>query len=165
MKQIGIGDVWDPTALRGPVRFGCIESVGFLPLADFRQTVQLFCAGALPEGYTCTFSPAEVVIGAGNATLLISASSRTASVQRVATYLPATFLIPMAFLFFGSGHDRRFKILLVLLALSFGGILSGCNSSTRSVQLSVLTVQASSGTGPQAIIHSVQVPLRLPKNH
>jgi len=139
--------------------------VSVLPPADFRQTVQLSYADGPPEGYACTCSPAEVVNGAGNATLLISASSRTASVQRVATYLPATLLIPMAFLFFGSGHDRRFEILLVLFALSFGGILSGCNSSTRSVQLSVLTVQASSGTGPQAIIHSVQVPLRLPKNH
>jgi len=139
--------------------------VSVLPFRDFRQTVQLSCADGLPEGYTCAFSPAELVNGAGNSALLISASSRTVRAQRVAAYLPAMLLIPMAFLFFGTGNDRRFRIFLVLLAVSLGGLLSGCNSSTRSVQMSVVTVQASSGTGAQAVIHSVQVPLRLPKNH
>jgi hypothetical protein len=133
------------------------------PLGDFRQAVELSCANGLPVGYRCAFSP-ETLGGSGNASLLILPTLKIVRLQLFGNGWPGITAAFVFLLILGSGTHRQSRLLLVLFAVSLITALSGCRSSTSSLetqQTVVLTVQASAASGSQAIIHSAQIPLRL----
>lgn len=124
----------------------------------------LSCANGLPVGYRCAFSP-ETLRGSGNASLLILPTLKVARLHLFGNGWPGITAAFVFLLMLGSGTHRQSRLLLVLFAVSLITALSGCRSSTSSLeaqQTVVLTVQASAASGSQAIIHSAQIPLRLP---
>ncbi|MGA2299056.1 MAG: hypothetical protein ABSG77_00005 [Candidatus Acidiferrum sp.] len=101
----------------------------------------------------------------GNASLLILPASKAARVHFFGNGWPGITAAFVFALLLGSGTRRQSRFLVVLIALSLLTALSGCGSSTPSREASqtiVLTVQASTASGSQAIIHSAQIPVRLP---
>lgn len=133
-----------------------------LPL--FQGQVLLSCAGGLPEGYTCDFSPSAVT-GGGVSTFKIRPSAKSANAlpEAIPLYAIALGLISVALLGSWTRHPR-WVVILVLLGCTVG-MTGGCGTvppSGTHTQIVVLTVRAASGTGPEAIIHSAQIQLIVP---
>jgi hypothetical protein len=132
------------------------------PLSAFRQQVRLSCAGGLPEGYDCTFSPGTLN-GGGVSTLTIQRIATIAQgSSRMALLYGLTFGV-LSFALLGSPTRRSCGLFLLVLCCPLV-LLSGCgtaSSSGGSTQRLVLTIRAESGTGPEMIVHSTQVTLVL----
>jgi hypothetical protein len=131
-------------------------------LSDFRQVVGLSCVGGLPSGYSCSFTP-NALNGAGSSVLQIVAASKTAYWHSaVAGWFVAAGLVFAVLL--GSGTRREYQFLFLLLVISASAVLNGCGSMTQSLESPrtfVLTVQATSTSSSEKIIHSAQVPVWL----
>jgi hypothetical protein len=135
-------------------------------LGDFRQAVELSCAGGLPTGYSCVFASASIN-ASGNSSLSIASSAKSASAKHAA--LPAWPEITAAFVFallLGCWTREPRRLLFLLGTVSFCTALGGCSggSTPGSVvsQIVVLTVQATAASESQVTIHSAQIPVRLP---
>jgi len=138
--------------------------VSVLPDGAFRQALTLSCSNDLPEGYSCEFAPTSLT-GSGNSMLQIVPGSKTASMHRTPAPWPGVLLAFGCVLLLGGGKNLHSRILLVFFRCFIVISLTGCGSATtpsQATQAVVLTVQASTGSGPQAIIHSAQIPVRLP---
>ncbi len=133
------------------------------PLSAFRQQLQLSCAGGLPAGYDCTFSPGTLN-GGGVSTLTIQPIATSAQgSSRMAPLYRLTFGV-LSFALLGSLTRRSRGLLLLVMATCFPlCFLNGCSTafSESGTQRSVLTIRAESGTGPEMIVHSTQVTLIL----
>ena len=133
------------------------------PLSAFRQQLQLSCAGGLPEGYDCTFSPGTLN-GGGVSILTIQPIATSAQgSSRMALLYGLTFGV-LSFALLGSLTRRSRGLLLLVIATCFPlCFLNGCSTaySESETQRSVLTIRAESGTGSQMIVHSTQVTLIL----
>jgi hypothetical protein len=132
------------------------------PFGIFQQTVQLSCPSGLPPGYTCEFSPSAVA-GAGVSSLVIVSSAKAAGPM----FLPmlrawCTLLSVCAFLL-GVSWRRHPRLVLALGACSMLVALEGCGSVSSSTELRmfVVTVEAATGSGADAIVHTEQIPVRL----
>jgi hypothetical protein len=121
--------------------------------ASFKQSVQLSCAGGLPAGYVCNFSPAAVT-GSGASTLTIRPQSEVA-------WLPVggmLFFACVIGIYIVGGQDRESRLALLLLAFCALGVASACSTAPDQTDRAfVLTVRATSGTGASTIIQSAQI--------
>jgi hypothetical protein len=138
--------------------------ISVTPLGDFREAVEFSCASGLPVGYRCEFSPA-VLSGTGASSLLILPTMKLAQLRSSPQRGPAIVIGCVFALLLGSWKRRQFSLLLLFAAIAASAALGGCNSSMRSTQTAqtvVLTVQASTASGSQSIIHSGQVAVRIP---
>ncbi|MDR3726332.1 MAG: FG-GAP-like repeat-containing protein [Terracidiphilus sp.] len=133
--------------------------------ASFQQTISISCGAGLPSGYSCSFSPASLT-GAGNSVLTIR-PAQTASggvlpdgrwTKQLGTVLLVLFLLPVCKL-----RSRRWLVLLLIAAPL--GMLLGCAASqvanVQSGQVVVLSIQANSGSGTDAIVQSAQIGVRI----
>ncbi len=116
------------------------------PTGGFHSTIALACAGGLPSGATCVFTPSSFTPNGANAlttTLTISPASSLLSAVRESGHpsstrrhfplgntLSASSGIALAGLLFFFVPRRRplAKLLTLLLALTTLGVLSGCGS-------------------------------------
>ncbi|MHB8486103.1 MAG: hypothetical protein ACYDCM_10300 [Candidatus Acidiferrales bacterium] len=141
--------------------------VSVVPIGAFNQQVQLSCVDGVPVGYACSFSPATLH-GGGISMLTIESLanangarflSEKASFCGLAIGLVSFFLIGTLG---RRSHTMQLLLLLVCCCtISLLG-LAGCAAApaTQSVaQKAVLTVRASSGSGPDAIDQSTQIVL------
>jgi len=147
-----------------PVRSESLQ-VRIEPLSSFGQQVQLSCAGGLPEGHACLFSP-NTLNGKGISTLKIG---RMAEIGEGHSGKPPTNRLTFGLftLVLLGSLARRSRGLLLFVILCSLGLISGCgaaSSSGSSTQRLVLTIRAESGTGPDTIVHSTQVTLIMPNS-
>ena len=140
--------------------------INVTPLGNFREAVEFSCASGLPVGYRCDFSPA-ILSGTGASSLLILPTLKSAQLRSSPERGPAIVIGCVFALLLGSCKRRQFSRLVLLAAIAVSAALGGCNSSMRSAQTGqtvVLTVQASTASGSQSIIHSGQVAVHMPAN-
>jgi hypothetical protein len=138
--------------------------VSVLPDRDFRQPLMLSCSSALPNGYACEFAPAFLA-ASGNSMLLVLTGSERASMRRIPAPWSGTLLAFGCILLLATAKNRHSRITVVFFGCFLVIFFTGCRNSARSshaTQAVVLTVQASTAIEAQAIIHSVQVAVRLP---
>jgi hypothetical protein len=131
---------------------------------DFRQPLTLSCSSGFPKGYACEFAP-TLLAGSGNSLLLIVPGFKTASRRRTPAPWPGVLLALGCLLLLGGGKNLDSRMILVFFGCFVVILSTGCGNGARSSQATqavVLTVQASTGSGPQAILHSVEIPVRLP---
>jgi len=119
-----------------------------------RQPVSLSCTG-LPAPYACIFTPPR--LAGGGVSILTVQSSTLARGFPVLTAFACVAVGFVAAGLLGDGRKRS-AFLVLLLYLGFVGV-NGCSSpsSTGKERVVVLTVQATSGSGEQSIIHSSQI--------
>jgi hypothetical protein len=132
--------------------------VNLLPLGQ-QTAVQLSCANDLAPGYACAFAPRELE-SSGTATLSVIA---TDSARLHVSAIQAGAFIFVFAATAGNFHRRRIASLLILAVLGTVSMIAGCGDATsrvHSTQDFVVTVQAISGTGPTAILHSQQILVR-----
>jgi hypothetical protein len=116
-------------------------------VSNWSGTVSFSCAGDLPPGYACAFSPSTLT---GSGTVALTLTQRTAT-SALALLLPGMCLL----------YRRRRTLLAAVLFASLT-ILSGCSvSSTQSAKSWVVTVQATSG----GALHSAQIQFRSDRAH
>lgn len=129
-----------------------------VPIGNFSEPVALSCTSGLPAGYECEFSPEVLSNGIWNSTLRVTPLKQTSISPHRAKWLttPLFFAALLIWLYRG---NRRVCCALVLCGAA--GLLGGCAGSASPVQVTVLTVQASAGTGSQEVVHSVQWTLKL----
>ena len=120
----------------------------------FAQQVQLECAGGVPQGYVCRFSPSTV--GDRGVSKLTIVPEQTNDLARTSGAFFAALVIACFFLL--DGRYRTLQALILLLALCGLGAIAGCNTAPpRDGQTVVVTISATSGSGPNAIVHSTQI--------
>jgi len=124
--------------------------------AGFAQPVDFSCAGGLPQGYSCDFTP-EQVAGVGSSKLMIvrhrTSASRSARVLLFATLLIAFFSIVSA-----GGRAGASRYMLLLLASCALVMAAACSIQPAQIDRAfVLTIRATSGAGGIAIVHSTQI--------
>jgi Bacterial Ig-like domain (group 3)/FG-GAP-like repeat/FG-GAP repeat len=147
------------SVLVGDGRSGSL-GLSIVPISGFQAPIQLSCAAGLPERYDCVFSPASLNVGG---TSILKLRSRGAMTQPRSGKIRAVGAT-LGLLSFGlfAGLIRRQRGLSLLLTFAslivLGGCTIGLHSETQS-QIVVLTVRATSGTGPNAIVHSAQIPI------
>lgn len=129
-----------------------------VPIANFSEPVALSCTSGLPPGYECEFSPEVLSNGIWNSTLRVT-PSRRASMSRVRGKWLTMPLFFAALLIWVYRGNRRVCCALVLCGAA--GLVGGCAVSPSPVQVTVLTVQASAGSGSQEVVQSVQWALKL----
>jgi len=150
-----------------PGRTGALR-VSVVPIGAYNQQVQLSCAGGVPTGYGCSFSPATLS-GGGTSTLTIRTLATRAEAngarslsERAPFYGLALGLI---FFFVTGAAGRRMhavQLLLLLICCCTISLLGGCSVAPPAgtgVQKAVLTIRALSGSGSGAIVQSTQVVL------
>ena len=140
------------------------EAVSFAikiaPANGFNFPVDLSC-GNLPQQVTCTFTPASISGGQGQATLLL----QTAAPQKTAASIKASGATVALAVIFGLFllPRRRRLVWLALIAAAFLGF-SGCGSSpqiaggTPPGVYTITVIAQTSATGPQ-LQHSTNVTL------
>jgi hypothetical protein len=119
--------------------------------AAFNGSISFTCAGFLPIGATCTFSPTSVslvALGNSTTTLTVAVPAATASVQHGPSPLIPASMLAAAFALLGFRKRRRLQIVLLILISGAGMTLfSGCttssSSSTTSSQIAVTATGAS----------------------
>jgi hypothetical protein len=138
--------------------------VSVLSDGDFRQPLTLSCSNGLPKDYSCEFAP-TLLAGSGNSMLEIVPGPKTASMHRTPAPWPGLLLALGCVFLLGGARNRHSRIILVFFGCFVVALFAGCGNAARSSQAAqavVVTVQASSGSEPQAIIHSIQIPVPLP---
>jgi len=118
-----------PSALTISAGGTTTDALTVTPILGFSGAVSLSCAGGLPAGTTCSFSPAAVPDGAGSSTLTISmqgpftAQASNKTPQGHATnsvwYIAGLFLV-------GFATRRRKTFMALVMASAVFGVLSGC---------------------------------------
>jgi len=135
--------------------------VSVVPIQNSTQAIELSCANGLPEGYTCIFSPA-VLVGSVDSSLHIVRGASSSHSQ-----LPSWPVLAIAFVsivFMGSRRGSLSRLLILFTGIALFGLMSGCGEFRQSMEIvktSVITIQASSGSGAAVILHSTQVPVQL----
>jgi hypothetical protein len=136
------------------------ETITITPLSGFNSAVTLGCT-ALPDGVTCTFSPASLTPSGAplTSTLTITAANNaTAPATAMRWGLPGGGLL-LAFGLLGPGMRRRRKYLGTFTLLALGVALlsaNGCGGSFHSFT-SPVTVTATSGSLTHSSSVSVSV--------
>jgi len=135
-------------------------SVTIAPIANFRQEVQLSCAAGLPENYACDFSPAALT-GGGVSVLKIRVAANAARALVRTSFLFAITLgsFPVLML---AGCGWRKRAVALMLVGSILSLFGGCSIAPHpgpQIQMIVLTVRATSGSGINEIVHSTQFPV------
>jgi hypothetical protein len=126
------------------------------PLADFSGNIQLDCRGGVPSGYRCAFSPA--ILSTGVSQLRIERLSKSSNLQaRLYFIICPTGIFSMVL--FGTLRRRRRAVMLMLLASGVVCLISCGTPSTPRAQkeISVLSIQASAGTGINAAVQSAEL--------
>jgi len=125
-------------------------SVQVTPQNGYASTVSFSCSG-LPQGASCSFSPANVT-PAGQAvstTLTVATSTTTAAIpHNSGPFFPGASLAA-ALCCLGWRKRRGLRLLAVLIAAGIGlGLCSGCgtNSIYPSTSTSTVTVMATGGS-------------------
>jgi hypothetical protein len=131
------------------------------PLQD---PLQLSCSSGLPNGYSCSFSPA-VLSQSGVSEVSIRRSAVSSNTAPARNKLPGSLAL-VAVLMGGLFSVSRRRALTAMAVLCFLGLsfLSGCGGSSReqqASQIAVVTVQATSGTGQARSVHAAQLLLML----
>lgn len=124
------------------------------PADGFRGNVRLSCAGGLPSGYECIFSPSTLSNGVSDLGILPSAAASQRS-KAWSAGMAAIFSIVLA----GASRRKRTRLILVGLVVAFIS-LNGCGGSSslqRQKQITVLSIQATSGGAASEIIQSAQM--------
>ncbi|MGD0444727.1 MAG: Ig-like domain repeat protein [Edaphobacter sp.] len=111
------------------------------PSGGFNSAITFTCTGGLPSGTLCVFSPSSVVAnGTASQTTVLTISPsgsplETARFASIPGTRPAHDLSPQIavavaglLFFFLPRRTRRWSVLVLLLALSTVGLLSGCGS-------------------------------------
>ena len=126
-----------------------------VPVAGFRQLVQLACVNGVPAGYECSFSPSS--LHSGSSKLVIRPLTHTANRAGRGNGFQLSFLIVVCSILIGVANRRNVRFLLVLLVLA----MTACGNPSTSAepQMMVLTIQATAVSGASAVIHSAQVDL------
>lgn len=136
-------------------------SISVVPSSGFLQMVQFSCLAGVPEGYACTFAPG-IVTGGGTSALTIqhiTTAQRKPSPPRGAYGLWFVGLACGLVLVLGRSSNHR---LMGTVTMLFVVWLAGCGTPSRpTARLAVLSIQASSGTGSAAIVHSAQIELKI----
>lgn len=133
-----------------------------IPKAGSRQEIQLACAGQMASGYECSFSPDSLY--GGESYLRIKRSG-----QRSRNSSPLFFGVGvglLSLLLVGTTGVRRYPALELALLCGAVMLTAGCGVPQRSLdtpQLVVVSVRATAGTGPNAIVHSGQILMKIPK--
>jgi hypothetical protein len=136
-------------------------------LGDFRQTVSLSCGDSLPAEFVCSFSPAQLSGGSGTSTLEILPNGTNSATNSVGHNFGYLFPAICGFLLLVSrAGSRGTSLAIAILVCGAVGWLGGCggNSIAASTQTAVVTVRATSGSGPQPIVHSSQIQVQLRTN-
>lgn len=137
--------------------------VSVVPIQNSNQAIELSCANGLPEGYICTFSPA-VLLGSGDSSLRIARGATSAHSKLPPGSWPGIAIASVSLVLLGSLKSSRSGFALLIAVVLLFGLIAGCGESRQSaqvVQTSVITIQASGGSGTAEILHSTQVPVQL----
>jgi hypothetical protein len=130
-----------------------------LPVSGFGQAVQLSCAGGVPAGFACSFTPDRLYTG--NSILRIVPSNKSGRMRAGLTYTSAGILCFSMFLFAGTQKRRKGAATAGLVLIGVGLLwMAGCGDPARSLlqtQMMVLTTRATAGTGEGAVVHSAQI--------
>lgn len=136
--------------------------------AGSSEVVSLSCPFGIPQGYSCSFSPASLS-ASGVSTLTIRAnqlSQRTSYVGWWGKCELGLGLSPVLFL--PLLRRRRIRWLILMVALgSFMVMPTGCSVgpvSPQTGQVSILVVQASTGAGSNAVVNSAQITVHVGPN-
>ncbi len=159
--SIDAGEMHTPTD--APTHPGVLH-IHILPFQGFNQQVQLSCGNVLPVGYSCIFSPQSLVAG-GTSDLRIQSSkvaeNRAAAAPLHLLGLCLSFALLSYILPIGAEGRRRFLGMISLLVFLGLSLLVGCAGVPSSVQVTqqstVVSIEATSGTGANTIVHSAQV--------
>ena len=132
-----------------------------LSSSGFQRSVKLSCQSGVPIGYACVFTPASVKGGGGTLLKLERTPKKASSVPLTRLWFAASVCFLAVCLAQVSRHRR--PRLVATVAVFLFSLLLGCGSdpSPRSPNMRVLSVQASSGSGQDMIIHSAQLRLNL----
>ena len=128
--------------------------VTVMPADGFRGNVRLSCAGGLPTGYECVFSPSTLSNGVSDLRILPSA---TASQHTKAWSAGMAAIFSLVLM--GATRRKRTRLILGGLVVAFIS-MNGCGMSSslqRQKQVTVLSIQATSGSAESEIIQSAQV--------
>lgn len=123
------------------------------PAEDFSQLIQLACVHGVPASYECSFSPPSLYSGGSNLTIqpLIHRANSSRSGARL--YLAVIIVCVAILLGKPNGRDVRYFLVLVVLVLT----ACGNPSTSAEPQITVLSIQATAGSGTSEVIHSAQV--------
>jgi hypothetical protein len=159
--QIGPGFSLAPNTTSvhiAPLQPGVVQ-VGVVSLLGFQNGVDLSCVSGLPPGYTCVFSPSSIK-GSGTSTLTVTAPV-TAAGGLGWTWKGGLGIVVSSLVFWPLKRRRR-GIGLWLLVIGCGfNALTGCGTSgtPNTSPVTILVIQAQSGSGATAMIRSAQISL------
>jgi Chitobiase/beta-hexosaminidase C-terminal domain len=117
--------------------------------ASFNGSISFACAGFLPIGATCTFSPTSVtLIALGNSTttFTVKAPAATASVHHGPSPLLPGSMMAVALCLLGFRKRRRLQMMLLLVISGVGlTMFSGCTTTSSSASSSSQIVVTATG--------------------
>jgi hypothetical protein len=134
------------------------------PTGGFHSTITFACTGGLPTGAVCLFTPSTIAVtGATPETTTLTISSGANLLQAAKSSnnsVPGNLSLGVTMagllIFFLPRRTRRWSVLVLLLALSSAGVLSGCgsggvdpsapNAATLSSGSYAVTVTATGGS-------------------
>jgi hypothetical protein len=121
--------------------------------------VDLSCGDGLPDGFVCSFSPASLR-GGETSRLTIQRATRS-SLDRMGFVASMLFMIGGVFMV---GQRSRRGAILCGLGVVFV-FFAGCSvHGAKSPSQTVITAQASSGSGATKVVRSAQIPVVLPSD-
>jgi hypothetical protein len=131
--------------------------LAIVPTAGFEGTERLSCSVGVPAGYSCSFSPES--LASGNSSLRLLPQTKSMARRETNAFYAVGFGIFCFVLITGlrrTGAAHSAKISLILICLLF----SDCGNpsiSTKPAQMTVLSIQATSGSVAPRIVKSVQI--------
>ncbi len=139
------------------------ETLTVAPIVGFSGAVSLGCAGGLPSGTTCSFSPATLPNATGSSTLTVSMSgpfnSQASNTKKTGPWhtTTATWCITGLFLIGGFSSRRRRSLLAMIMVFGVFGFLSGCGSSSPSSTVVLVQSSAAKVASGGSVTFSAQV--------
>lgn len=132
----------NPTTLTISAGGSTTDALSVAPILGFSGDIALSCAGGLPAGATCSFSPSTIASGGGQSNLTVTMQgpfTTQASAKTAAGWVTGTEMCGLAGLFLFGFARRRKKVfgMLVVLIAAFGA-LSGCGGSSTAASTVVV---------------------------
>jgi len=152
------------TALVSPSSPATIHVVISAPVGSY-QTINLSCAAGIPQGYSCAFSPTSLS-ASGVSTLTISINQLSRRTPGAGWWLKGELDISLSLLLLLPVVKRKRArwLVLILAVSSIVAVPSGCSVTsldTQANEVSILVVKASTGTGPNTMVSSAQLTVRV----
>jgi len=137
------------------------DALTVTPILGFAGTVSLSCAGGLPAGTTCNFSPSALPGSGGQSGLTITMQgpfSAQASNKRPEWMTVTEMCGLVGLCFLGFSGRRRKTLAMILTVVAVFGFLSGCGSHAVPSSTAVAAESNSlSGCGSHAVPSSTAV--------